>query len=52
MFTKTELILFWIIIILCVAPVAAYLGIVTWEHFNEPEYPYSGFCPDTPQHFE
>ena len=52
MLTKTELIVLWILATLCFAPVITYVGLVAWEHWDDTEYPFDGFCPDSPEHFD
>lgn len=52
MLTKLEEIIMWLLGALCFLPVLVYVGMVAWEHFDDPEYPHSGFCPDSPEHFE
>ena len=52
MLTRNEKILLLLFIIFYGLPIVGCIAAIAWEHFDDPEYPYSGFCPDTPQHFE
>lgn len=52
MLTKREEIIMWLLAALCVLPVLTYVAMVAWEHWDDPEYMYDGFCPDSPEHFE
>lgn len=52
MLTRSEKILLWLFILFYCLPIVGYVAAIAWEHFDDHEYPYSGFCPDSPEHFE